>query len=110
MSNLLEQGEKWLAGMLHKHASTQLRYERRGASSTLCATIGRSVFEIADQLSSAVLRIESRDYLVAAEEFAATGLDNSPNPATAFTKTQGCTRVRLRSDGPGWGALLALGR
>ena len=88
MSNLLEQGERWLAGMLQKHASTQLRYERSGISNTLRATIGRSVFEIADQLSSAVLRIESRDYLVAAEAFAATGF-RLPEPGDRVHEVQG---------------------
>ena len=100
MSNLLEQGEKWLAGMLQKHASSEVRYQRSSVSSTLRATIGRSVFEIAEQLSSAVLRIESRDYLVAAEAFAATGL-TIPQPGDRIHETQGSREYVYEVMAPG---------
>jgi hypothetical protein len=60
--------------MFQRHASRAISYSRGEDSATLQATVGRTVFQIADQFSSAILSVESRDYLVPTADMAATGL------------------------------------
>jgi hypothetical protein len=75
VTNLLQQGETWLAGMFQKHASRPVSYHRGLEWATLQATIGRTVFQVADQFTSAILSVESRDYLIVAERFQASGFE-----------------------------------
>lgn len=63
MSDLLERGLAWLEDQRHAHLTRAVVYQRGSQSVELAATIGRTVFEQADEFG-VVHRTESRDFLV----------------------------------------------
>jgi hypothetical protein len=67
MGNLLDRGARWLKGQREKHATTAADYRRGGSLVPVTATIGRKVFRLTDSYG-APLRIETRDYLIGAEQ------------------------------------------
>ena len=100
MTNLLEQGERWLAGMFEKHASRPVSYHRGVVSATLQATVGRTVFQIADQFTAAIVSVESRDYLVTAENLAAAGF-GLPQAGDRIHEVQGVKEYVYEVMAPG---------
>jgi len=100
VTDLLEQGAEWLAGMFQRHATRSISYRRGVNSAALQATIGRTVFQIADQLSSVVLSVESRDYLVATEDLAAAGF-GLPQAGDRIHEAQGLTEYVYEVMAPG---------
>jgi hypothetical protein len=63
VTDMLRTGAAWLAGQLKAAASTNCAYKRGGSTAQFSATIGKSMFESADQ-NGVVEQWESRDYLV----------------------------------------------
>ena len=70
MADLLEQGEAWLAGMNRKHRARSVTYTRDGQSAEIAAVVGRTVFRV-DKGYGLFERVESRDYLVDAQDLEA---------------------------------------
>lgn len=68
MADLLASGAAWLAGQLAASAGRQVRYVRGNSSSTITATVGRSMFEAANQ-AGVLEQWESRDFLVTTTAF-----------------------------------------
>lgn len=62
---MLERGASWLAAKRHAFMTKPILYQRGALSLEMNATIGRTVFEEADELN-VIHRTESRDYLVRA--------------------------------------------
>jgi len=67
MTDLLEWASAWLDGMRTKHMARPVTYCRGEQSVEVAATVGRTVFEIADAYG-VVERSESRDFLVTAAD------------------------------------------
>lgn len=63
MGDLLEQGTAFLDERRHEHLTRSVIYERGAASVDVAATVGRTVFEQADE-SGFIRKVESRDFLV----------------------------------------------
>lgn len=72
MGDLLEAGMAWLADQRHRHLSRPVVYQRGADTVTVNATIGRTVFEQADEYGG-IRRIESRDFLVRTVDLALAG-------------------------------------
>ena len=77
MADLLERGLSWLRSKRHSHMTREVEYQRGTDRVTLNATVGRTAFEQETE-SGRVLRVESRDFLVRAEDLTLFGLPFTP--------------------------------
>ncbi len=67
MADLLDTASAFLESQRKKHASRLVTYQRGAWSVTVSATLGKSEFEV-DDGAGATIRVESRDYLIAATD------------------------------------------
>jgi len=65
--DLLELGSSWLDDQRKRFLSHTVTYQRGGNTADLQATIGRTIFKLVDGYG-AVVRIESRDFLITAAD------------------------------------------
>jgi len=63
MADLLQQGAAFLDDRRHEHLTRTVTYGRGASTVDVAATIGRTVFEQADE-SGFIRKVESRDFLV----------------------------------------------
>ena len=88
MGDLLEQGSAFLGDQRHRHLSHPVTYRRGNDEVTLQATVGQTVFEQAD-LSGLIQRIESRDFLLRAEDLVLGGQATTPRSGDQVRELQG---------------------
>ena len=88
MADVLEQGSAWLDEQRIAHMSRTVVYRRGVQSVGVNAAIGRTVFEVADA-HGIVERIESRDFLVPAEELVLGGEPTLPQRGDRIRETAG---------------------
>jgi hypothetical protein len=88
MSNLFEQGARWLADQLKTHASTEVVYQRGAEQVAVQATIGKTEFEI-DDGSGVIQRFQTRDYLIQTEELVLGGVPTLPVAGDRIRETVG---------------------
>ena len=67
MSDLMSAGMAWLESRRHEVMSSEVTYSRGQASTTLQATIGKSVFEQTNDYG-AMQRVETVDFIVRPED------------------------------------------
>jgi len=77
VTDLLQKGSAFLEGQRHKHMTRPVTYLRGSDSVELDATVGRTVFEQADQFG-VIQRTETRDYLVRAQDLVLGGEVTTP--------------------------------
>lgn len=77
MADLLQQGSEFLEDQRHKHMTRPVMYLRGSDSAQVQATVGRTVFEQADQFG-VVHRTETRDYLVRTQDLVLGGAQTEP--------------------------------
>ena len=87
MADLLEQGAAWLDRMRQRHAARPVTYCRGEESVEVQATVGRTVFEIADAYG-VVERSESRDFLLTAADLVLDGQAVLPERGDSIRETQ----------------------
>lgn len=87
MADLLEQGSAFLQDQRHRHMTRTVVYRRGADEVEVSATIGRTVFEQADD-RGLVSRIESRDFLVRAEDLVLAGTPALPKAGDRVRETQ----------------------
>lgn len=89
MADLLDVGARWLEEQRHTHMTKTVTYQRGNDSAEVQATVGRTVFEQADDLaSSGVLRkTESRDFLVRAVDLMLGGQRVLPHAGDRVRET-----------------------
>lgn len=68
MSDLLKAASLWLSGQMKTHASVAVVYRRGDATVDWDAVIGRTEFEIFDNETASLIKVESRDYIGSAAE------------------------------------------
>ena len=90
MSDVLATGSAWLEGKRHAHMTQSVVYQRGADSTPLLATIGRTVFEQADEFG-VVHRIEARDFLIRAADLVLAGETALPIAGDQITKAVGNT-------------------
>lgn len=72
MADLLERASNWLQEQRRRYASRTVTYVRGGRSADVLATIGRTTFEVDDGYG-VLVRSESRDFLIQAEDLEIDG-------------------------------------
>lgn len=87
MADLLEQGSAFLEDQRHRHMTRPVTYRRAADEVTLSATAGRTIFEQADD-RGLVSRIESRDFLVRAEDLVLAGATVLPKAGDSVRESQ----------------------
>ena len=77
MTDLLERAIVWLEGQRVRRLGRQVLYQRGSHNVTVIATLGRSTFEL-DDGAGAVLRVESRDFIISAADLVLSGQGVEP--------------------------------
>ena len=85
---MLSDGVSFLNDALSDACGITITYQRGVATASLTAVVGQTLFETDNQFG--VLRIESRDYLVAVTDFATFG---EPQRGDRIIETQGANSV-----------------
>ena len=88
MGGLLEWGADWLEQQRTRHLTKQVTYERGLDSAQVQATAGKTVFALDDGMGG-VRRIESRDFLVLAEDLVLAGEVVLPETGDRIRESQG---------------------
>lgn len=92
MTDLLAQGSVWLEDQRHKQLTRTVTYQRGADMVELAATVGRTVFEQADQFGG-VHRTEARDYLIRAVDLVLGGDPVLPVSGDRIIEQAGVRRV-----------------
>ena len=87
MADLLDQASAWLDGMRAKHMARPVMYCRGEQSVEVAATVGRTVFEIADAYG-VVEQSESRDFLIPAADLVLGDAVTLPERGDRVRETQ----------------------
>jgi hypothetical protein len=87
VADLLEWASAWLNGMLAKHLARPVTYCRGEQSVEVAATVGRTVFEIADAYG-VVEQSESRDFLIPAADLVLGDAVTLPERGDRVRETQ----------------------
>lgn len=86
--DLLETGLAFLEDQRHKHMTRTVVYARGSDSVELAATVGRTVFEQADEFGI-VHRTESRDFLVLTMDLVLAGVQTLPKAGDRIRESAG---------------------
>lgn len=88
MADLLEQGAAFLDDRRHTHLTRTVTYQRGADSVEVAATLGRTVFEQADD-SGFIRKVESRDFLVRRTDLVLAGTETLPKAGDRIRETDG---------------------
>ncbi len=100
MADLLERSSVWLEDQRNRHMTQSVVYQRGTDTVELLATIGTTVFQI-DDGAGALLRIESRDYLIRATDLLVGGSSVLPRRGDRIRETKGTQVFVYEVVGPG---------
>ena len=100
MTDLLQRGSDWLEAQRTEHMTRSVVYERGAASGEVPATIGRTVFELDDGFG-VLERVESRDYLILAEDLVLEGQPTLPQRSDRIREPDGATVIVYEVMAPG---------
>ena len=88
MTDLLEKGSTWLEDQRTRHLTRLVTYQRGTNSVGVKATIGRTLFEQADDFG-VIQKTESRDFLVLTVDLVLNGERVLPKPGDRVREMQG---------------------
>ncbi|MEZ6099984.1 MAG: hypothetical protein R3E01_13530 [Pirellulaceae bacterium] len=88
MTDLLQEGQAWLADQLTTHASQNVVYARDADEVAVLATIGKTTFEH-DDGQGAIIRTQVRDYLIDAPKLVLAGEAVLPKPGDRIKEVEG---------------------
>lgn len=100
MANLLQTGSSWLADQMKSHASVDVTYVRGAWQIPVKATIGKTEFELEDG-SGAVVRIQSRDYLIQAADLVIASSTTLPLAGDRIREVREGTTIEYEVLAPG---------
>jgi hypothetical protein len=87
VADILKTGEQWLAAKTKAWASTRVEYTRVEASTYIKATKGRSEFDVPD-VSGAMLRVETHDFIVQTDDLVLDGIQVEPAPGDRIIEAE----------------------
>ena len=90
MSDMLRDGQAWLASQLAEHASREITYRRGALSACLKATIGKSEYE-QDNGEGPILRHQVRDFLVSTQSLLSSNIASLPLQGDRIEERDGAT-------------------
>jgi len=101
VADLLQKASAWLEDQRVRHMTQPVVYQRPPSPDTVCvlATIGTTVFQI-DDGAGALLRIESRDYLIRAADLVLAGNAILPKRGDRIRETSGNQVIVYEVVGP----------
>lgn len=88
MADLLDSASAWLDGMRARHMTRPVTYQRGESAVELAATVGRTLFETANEFGI-VERTESRDFLIAAADLVLDGQSAQPRRGDRIREPSG---------------------
>ena len=100
MTDMLEQGASWLDDQRHRHMTRTVSYARGTSTVEVQATIGRTVFEQADEFGI-VTKTESRDYLIRTADLVLDGQPTLPKRGDQISEIDGGTTFVYEVLSPG---------
>lgn len=100
MADLLQKASAWLEDQRTKFLTQSVVYQRGTDTVELPATIGTTVFQI-DDGAGALLRIESRDYLIRVVDLVLGGNAILPKRGDRIRETSGTQVIVYEVVGPG---------
>ena len=104
MPDLLQRGSDWLEDQRTQHATRWVTYQRGvvgdGPSVQVQATIGRTTFDV-DNGTDALLRVESRDYLILTVDLVLEGEQTPPKQGDTIRESMGQTVMVYEVMAPG---------
>ena len=100
MADLLQKASAWLEDQRTKFLTQSVVYQRGTDTVQVPATIGQTVFQI-DDGAGALLRIESRDYLIRAVDLVLGGNAILPKRGDRIRETSGTQVFVYEVVGPG---------
>lgn len=100
MADLLATSSQWLEGQREKHMTRSVIYKRAAHTVELPATIGRTVFAL-DDGAGAILRVESRDYLIRAAHLVLNAVTELPKRGDQIHELQDGVIFIYEVMGPG---------
>ena len=100
MADLLQRASAWLEDQRTKYLTQSVVYQRGADTTPVPATVGETVFQI-DDGAGAVLRIESRDYLIRAVDLVLGGNAILPKRGDRIRETSGTQVIVYEVVGPG---------
>ena len=100
MADLLQKASAWLEDQRTKFLTQSVVFQRGLNTVELPATIGTTVFQI-DDGAGALLRIESRDYLISASDLVLAGNAILPKRGDRIHETSGTQTFVYEVVGPG---------
>lgn len=91
MADLLEQSAAFLGDRRHTHLTRTVTYQRGAESVEIAATVGRTVFEQADDVggSGFIRKVESRDFLVRRTDLILNGSATLPRAGDRVREADG---------------------
>jgi len=100
VADMLEQGATWLDDQRHQHMTRSVSYARGSSTVEVQATIGRTVFEQADEFGI-VQKTETRDYLIRTEDLVLDGQVTLPKRGDLIREAEGTTTFVYEVLSPG---------
>ncbi|MBN4052537.1 hypothetical protein JYT82_00320 [bacterium AH-315-K20] len=97
---MLEQGATWLDDQRHQHMTRAVTYVRGTATVVVQTTIGRTVFEQADEYGI-VQKTESRDFLIRTADLVLAGQVTLPKCGDLVREAEGTTTFVYEVLSPG---------
>lgn len=88
MADLLDKASAWLQDQRHRFLCSLVVYQRGAHAVELAATIGRTVFEQADEYGI-VQKTESRDFLIRTSDLVIGGTTVLPKPGDRIRESSG---------------------
>ncbi len=92
MADLLQKSSAWLEDQRVKHLTQMVVYQRGTQTGSVAATIGSTVFQL-DDGNGAVIRSESRDYLIRAADLVLDGAAVLPQRGDQIRETDARTEA-----------------
>lgn len=86
MQDQIAKANRWLAGIQRAHQSVEVRYVTATSSVLMPATITVSQWDIPDAAGN-LIRVESRDYLISADDLAIEGVRVEPAAGDQIIET-----------------------
>ncbi|QDV85472.1 hypothetical protein [Planctomycetes bacterium TBK1r] len=90
MTDMLRNGQSWLAQKLKTHASRLVVYQRNDVEAELPATIGRSTYE-QDDGEGVITRSQVRDFLIDTSDLLLSAIGSLPRRGDRISETDGDT-------------------
>ena len=100
MDDLLQKASAWLEDQRTKFLTQSVVYQRGTDTAQVPATVGETVFQI-DDGAGALLRVESRDYLIRAVDLVLAGNAVLPKRGDRIRETSGTQVIVYEVVGPG---------